>query len=184
MTPKEYYRNYLADDYASTLTTKIILLIKAEQPSHVLEFGCGTGKNINFLDADGIPTIGIDISFMNCITAKVKYNLPCLICADETYLRNIVNCDCVFTVSVLDHIDDIDGIIGEFKRIANKAILLAETNDVPGEFYYPHDYESYDFEKLDFEWMGEDGAKYEIWKWQKEERPIIISEISMINSNE
>lgn len=105
---------------------------------------------------------------MNIIRAKAKYELPCLVCSDETYLRNLVNIDVVFTCSVLDHIELVEEIIGEFKRICNKAVLLAETNDIPEKFYYPHNYESYGFKKLHFEWKSDgDGATYSIWKWIK-----------------
>jgi hypothetical protein len=76
-------------------------------------------------------------------------------------------------MSVLDHIENIDEIIMEFKRIANK-IYLAETNDQPGGFYYPHAYEAYGFDKIDFEWTSDaDGAKYQIWKWS---RPVLVND--------
>lgn len=168
MTAKDFYRTYRADNELSDLSYEIFYQIDEYFPVHVLEFGCGTGKHLNRLNKAGVSTIGIDISFTNCIEADIRYNLPCIIHADETYLRNLCNCDVVFTVSVLDHIENIDGIIGEFKRIANKAIFLAETNDRAGEFYFPHDYESYGFEKIDFAWTGEDGAKYFIYKWEEE----------------
>ncbi len=169
MTSHQFYFNYRADDTLSPLSYQLTEEICQEEPNHVLDFGCGSGKHINVLNLRGICTIGIDISFINIIRAHAKYELPCLICSDETYLRNLSNVDVVFTCSVLDHIEDIDGIIGEFKRIANKSVILAETNDSPSEFYFPHDYESYGFEKLDFEWESDgDGAKYSMWKWRKE----------------
>jgi SAM-dependent methyltransferase len=166
MHPKEFYRNYLADDESSDLTNELIFLIRDEDPVHVLEFGCGTGKNLVQLEGWGICPIGIDISFINVATAKLKHGISCIVCADESYLRNFVNIDVVFTVSVLDHIEDVDGIIQEFKRIANKAVFLAETNDVVAGYYYQHNYESYGFKKLEFQYTGEDGASYYIWKWE------------------
>lgn len=136
----------------------------------MLDFGCGSGKHLDVLHRANVCTIGIDISMINVIRANAKYELPCLICSDETYLRNLANVDVVFTCSVLDHIKDVDGIIDEFKRICNKSIVLAETNDTPSVFYYPHDYESYGFTKLDFEWKSDgDGATYYLWKWVRGE---------------
>lgn len=115
-----------------------------------------------------IATIGIDISMINIIRANAKYELPCLVCSDETYLRNLVNIDVVFTCSVLDHIENIKDIIVEFKRICNKAVILAETQDIIGSYYYNHDYNSFGFEKLPFDWRSDgDGALYSIWKWKK-----------------
>lgn len=167
-SPKEYYQTYRADDNLSDLSYELLTKVSAMQPVHVLEFGCGTGKHLDQMNLPGICTIGIDISPMNVYKAIHKYDLPCIICGDETYLRHLVNVDVVFTCSVLDHIQDVTLIVEEFKRICNKAVFLAETNDTPGEYYYPHDYEAMGFEKLPFEWDSTgDGAKYFIWKWDK-----------------
>lgn len=167
MTPKQYYRNYTADDSWSPLSQTLMDGIMSLSPIAVLELGCGTGKHLGHLDKLGICTIGIDISPMNVYKAIHKYDLPCVILSDETYLRHLCNVDIVFTVSVLDHIDDAEPIVRELQRIANKTVYLAETNDVPGEHYYPHPYESWGFEKLPFEWTGDDGAVYYIYKWVK-----------------
>lgn len=171
MNSKDFYKSYQADDKVGFIGEYLLVKIKEENPQHVLDFGCGSGKHIDRLNREGIPTIGVDISLMNIQRAKFKYDLPCVVCSDETYLRNLCNVDVVFTVSVLDHIKDIDEIIAEFKRISNKCVYLAETNDAHvGEFYYKHSYEKLGFKKLkDFEWKGEDGAMYYIWKWTKEE---------------
>lgn len=164
MTPKQYYTNYLADDGISELSLKIVDLIREDNPNHIFEFGMGTGKNLRMFSE---CTAGLDVSFVNCIVAKAKNSIPMIVVGDETHLRHLCNFDVVFTISVLDHITNIDGIIGEFKRIANKAIYLAETNDVPGDFYYPHDYESYGFTKIDYAWKSlSDGANYHIWKYK------------------
>lgn len=167
---KEFYRTYLADDGPSVLSSELVNQIEELNPAHVLEFGMGTGKNLRMLDY-GIAVAGIDISFLNITHAIARNEIPCAILGDETHLRHLCNFDVVFTCSVLDHIEHIDGIIDEFKRIANKGIFLAETNDVPGPYYYPHDYESYGFEKIDFKWNSQsgDGADYFIWKWIKSE---------------
>lgn len=175
MTPKQYYKNYQADDNLSRLSDELIDIIINEQPVHAFDFGCGSGKHLDILNRYGISTIGMDISFMNVMRAKAKYDLPCIICSDERYLRNLINCDVVFTCSVLDHIEDIDGIIRNLKRIANKSIILAETRDVCGEYYFSHDYESFGFlpheiiPGLEFTWKSpDDNAIYKIWKWNKQ----------------
>lgn len=172
--PKEYYRNYLADDNVSMLNLKLIELVADCRPNHVLEFGCGTGKNLRLL-SDFRPEIpiectGMDISLMGLIHARARNDVPFILCGDETHLRHLCNFDVLFTCSVLDHIEDIDGIIQEFKRIANKNIIIAETNDVPGPYYYPHNYESYGFVKLDYAFPScGDGATYYIWMFNKME---------------
>lgn len=169
MSPKEYYQNYLADDNLSELSEQLIHLIAREKPVHVLDFGCGTGKHLLPLYKSGISAIGMDISILNVIHAYAK-GLPCIVKGDEKYLRNFVNVDVVFTCSVLDHIEDIDGIIQEFKRIANKAVYLAETRDIVGPHYFDHDYTAMGFRRLPFEWRSTegDGATYYIWVWHKQ----------------
>jgi SAM-dependent methyltransferase len=170
MTPKQVYSKYIADDTLSELSNRLITEITICNPLVVLDFGSGSGKHSNELQKIGIETIGIDISMMNVVRAHSKYDLPAVICADERILKFIHNIDLVFSCSVLDHIEDIGIIIDEFKRMA-RVVMLAETRDAPGDFYYPHDYENYGFKKLDYSYVSEppngDGATYEIWKWEK-----------------
>lgn len=168
MNPKQFYKNYIADNNTSPLTDKTIEVILDVNPNHVFEFGCGSGKNLSILNKLSIGTMGLDVSMMNVIRAYTIHEIPAVICTDESYLRNLVNFDVVFTMSVLDHIEDVSNIIEEFKRICNKRVVLAETNDVPAQYYYPHDYESYGFTKLNWEWKSTaDGALYNIWVYDK-----------------
>jgi len=172
---KEFYRSYIADDTVAELNGRLAHLIKALNPNHVFEFGMGSGKNLKLLP--GIDAGGMDISFVNVAKAHLKNDLPFVMVGDENYLRHLCNYDVVFTVSVLDHIENVDVIIGEFKRIANVAIYLAETNDIPGQYYFPHDYESYGFEKMSYKWTSSrDGALYQIWEWKRANKvePVLV----------
>lgn len=164
MTPKQFYRNYLADNELQELNDKLISLIKEENPAHVFEFGCGTGKNLRPLE---VAVCGLDVSFLNIIHAVTVNKIPFLIIGDEYHLGHLTNFDVVFTCSVLDHIENVDRVVFELKRIANKCLFIAETNDTPYRYYYPHDYEALGFKKLNFSWVGADGATYYIWKWTK-----------------
>lgn len=167
MHPKEFYKTYQADENISELAETLMTLINREDANHAFEFGMGSGKHLKRLHQKGIETFGIDISILNCIRAQSQ--MMGIAFGDEKYLRHLVNFDVVFTVSVLDHIEDVDAIIGELKRIANKSVFLLETNDTPAPYYYPHNYESFGFAKLKFSWVSEkgDGATYYIWKWNK-----------------
>lgn len=192
---KDFYKTYHADDNLSALSYKLFELIEAEKPVHAFEMGAGTGKNLRHLRDKKIYAFGIDVSQLNVIHAALMHSSVML--GDENYLRNICNADVVFTVSVLDHIQKIDGIIDELKRIANKCVFLAETNDTwAGPYYYHHDYEKYGFEKVNvkvtdfqiegerliqvedvsfpFKWTSEegDGADYYIWVWRKPENNV------------
>lgn len=171
MTAAQQYRTYISDDTLSPLSDRLIEEILNENPLHVLDFGSGSGKHCNILNRKGIVTIAIDISMMNTVRAHSKYDLPFVACTDQSYLGHFCNVDVVTTCSVLDHIEDIEQIISHFKRIANKSIIIAETNDVPSELYYPHDYEGYGFRAINFKWESTlpegDGATYHLWKWTK-----------------
>lgn len=170
MTPKDFYRDYQADDNLSPLSEALLSKILTYTPIHCIEFGSGTGKHLKWLQDKGICSHGIDISPINTITAIIKNGAKSVQLGDESILRNCCNYDVVTTVSVLDHIENIDGIIQEFKRIANKAIVIAETLNQPAAFYYPHAYESYGFVKTGFRWKSDgDGATYFIWVWEKME---------------
>lgn len=172
MNPKEFYRTYLADNTTGPLNDHLATLILSEDPNHVFEFGCGTGKNLRMVNAPRIGLSGMDVSLINITYATVYSPGIMFAIGDESYLRNLCNFDVVFTCSVLDHIERVDGIISEFKRICNKVVYLAETVESPGPHYFPHDYESFGFKKVGFTWVSEkphgDGATYYIWQWRKD----------------
>lgn len=176
LNAKEFYRSYIADDALAAINHQLAAEVMSFNPNHCMEFGCGTGKNLKLIEKiqtnyarHNVVTIGIDVSVMNVMHAKIKHGLNYVIHGDEGLLRNMANVDVVFTCSVLDHIEDVSGIIVEFKRIANKAVIIAETNDVPGQYYFPHDYESFGFVDTGYQWVSDqpegDGATYRIWKW-------------------
>ncbi len=167
MTTKEYYKTYQADDKLSDLSRELLSEVMKYDPIHVLDFGCGTGKHLSPLNGAGVCTIGIDVSPMNCMKAIHKYDLPCIICGDETYLRNLANVDVVFTCSVLDHIENVEPVINQLKRISNKAVILAETSDFHVNHYFRHDFKKWDFRKGSFSYVGEDQATYYVWVWNK-----------------
>lgn len=169
MTPKEYYRDYTADDTLSDLSIRLCAEVLEMKPMHVLDFGAGSGKHIGYLRSCGIDGCALDLSFNNASQAHFIHQLPFIVKADETRLGHFCNFDAIITCSVLDHIENIDEIIRQFKRIANKGIVIAETNTKAGEFYYPHQYQDYGFSKIDFSWRSDaDNATYHIWVWRKQ----------------
>lgn len=169
MSPKEFYSTYVADDNTSELTDQLLNEVNKYNPVHALEFGCGSGKNLKPLQDYGVCVTGLDISFINVIRARARNEIRNIICGDETHLRHLCNFDVVFTCSVIDHIESPEKIIQEFKRIANKAVILAETKDIVGPHYFSHKYESWGFTKVDYCWKSRegDGASYFIWVWTK-----------------
>ena len=172
---KEKYKTYLADDEISPLSKRIVKHILLSSPTRVLEFGCGTGKNLKHIRENehkyalsNIRLVGIDVSLLNIIYANVKNDLPYVFLGDQDILPMMQNIDVVFTVSVLDHIEFIDDIIKEFKRIAKRVYLAEPLLDKPSDLYWAHDYKKFGFTKMDFEWKSNgDGNTYYLWEWVK-----------------
>jgi 2-polyprenyl-3-methyl-5-hydroxy-6-metoxy-1,4-benzoquinol methylase len=169
---KEHYRLYLADDNLSELNKNLIQVALEQAPKSIFEFGAGTGKNLKFvqkLDSE-IFVSGIDVSYINVIHAMVKNGLNHIALGDEQDLRHYTNFDVCITVSVLDHIVDIRSIVNELKRIANKAVVIAECIEHDADnYYYAHDYVKFGFTKVrGTERVSEgDGRQYVIYIWNK-----------------
>jgi 2-polyprenyl-3-methyl-5-hydroxy-6-metoxy-1,4-benzoquinol methylase len=164
---KVYYRSYIANSVISPLNEKLVQDILSYNPKSVLEFGCGVGKNLELIGDKVDEHLGIDISTSAIEIARKKKLI--VINGDEDTLKTTKNHDIVFTCSVLDHIEEIDDIVSDFKRIANLAIVIAETNTKVGKFYYPHDYESLGFVKTDYVYVssqGKEEAYYHIWHYK------------------
>lgn len=164
---KSYYRSYIANDLILPLNERLIQDVLLYNPKSALEFGCGVGKNLELLK-DRVPNhLGIDVS-AEAIEIATKKGLN-VVCGDESKLKTIGNYDVIFTCSVLDHIEYIDDIVNELKRMANTALVIAETNTKVGRFYYPHNYESLGFVKTDYEYNSTQARKeavYHIWHYK------------------
>ncbi len=162
--PKDFYRNYQADNIVDELDQQLVKEILSFDPKSIFEFGCGSGKNLQLVKQkkSDIETCGLDISIVNVFQAHVN-GVDSVIRGDERHFPGR-SFDVVFTCSVLDHIEDIHNVIGNFQTMAKKAIILAETNSFENNFYYKHDYESYGFVKTDFSFVSDsDGGLYYIW---------------------
>lgn len=147
MHPKSFYYSYHASNELFEIDKMLIGEIVNAAPISVFDFGCGTGKILRKLikKLPHVSTMGMDMSFLNIIHARAQNNLPCVMVGDEYHLCYLQSFEVVTTCSVLCHIEDISMILDELKRIAIKSIIIAETTDVIGEFYYPHDYLSHGF---------------------------------------
>lgn len=168
--PKAFYKKYVADGNVYPLNLELANTIMSFSPSSVFEFGCGVGKNLELLRKKGLQLgFGIDISAEAVKKAKEKGVNA--VQGDENYLPKVQPCDVAFTCSVLDHVENIDKIMEQLKRIGLKAVVLMETNDTPAKFYYPHNYESYGFIKTGYAYQSKlpegDGALYHLYVLKK-----------------
>ena len=165
---KSYYRTYVSNEVVSPCNEQQVRDIISYNPQSVFEFGCGVGRILGLLKDKVAECYGIDISKKGIeIARKKSLNVDV---GDETKLLSLKNYDIAYTSSVLDHIKDIDSIVKELKRIANKAIVIAETNTPVGKFYFSHDYESFGFVNSGYRYVSHNAkmpAVYEIWHWKK-----------------
>jgi hypothetical protein len=154
---KEFYRTWQGClvDQIWPVNEKLAEIILSYRPKSAFEFGCALAKHAKLLP--GVDYFGIDVNPDGPRMAR-KAGIDAMQ-GDETILERIPEYDVVFTCSVLNHIPDITGIIPELKRIASKAVVICETNDIPEDEkdawrYYSHNYEQYGFKKLDYEWQS------------------------------
>lgn len=170
---KDYYRNYVTSNSTFGVHDILVKTILDFKPNSVFEFGCGSGKNLKLVQKTSKKQVkieGIDISPKNIEnTLKLNNILDCYVGDENTLACYKEKCfDVTFTCSVLDHIKDVDKIISNLIKMSKKGTVLLETNSVVGDYYYPHNYESYGFTKLDYKYhsteaVDADGAVYEIW---------------------
>lgn len=165
---KEYYQTYRADNSLGDLNKRVIDII-ASNPEYqrIFEFGCGTGKNLAPLHALQKVTFGLDISPLNVMASHFTNGLPYVMLGDEYFLGHLYKFDLAFTVSVLDHIEDVESIINNLKRMSQTVILAESDHHDPSIYYWNHDYKAHNFKKMDFTWSGNDGFNYNIWVWGK-----------------
>ncbi|HKU48507.1 MAG TPA: methionine biosynthesis protein MetW [Nitrososphaera sp.] len=169
--PKDYYKNYVADEVPTPLNLKLTEFISSFTPDSAFEFGCGTGKNLVLLKESIGDVSGIELS-QKAVERCIAKGLDVVQGDEQTLLNMSKTVDIAFTCSVLDHIEEVDDIITKLKSMARKAVVLCETDDIVAKFYYAHDYESYGLaiacdgytyhSKAE---QGGDGATYRIYAW-------------------
>jgi len=112
-----HWRQFIADRVA------------AYRPETVLEFGCNAGRNlVEVRDRwPGARLLGVDVNAEAVQFGIDSYGLD-LHVAGEEYLAGLddASVDVVFTVSVLDHLPDVDRVFVELLRVSRQALILLE----------------------------------------------------------
>lgn len=87
----------------------------------VLDFGCGTGKNTNYLSRWG-AVVGVDIGEENIAGARAAYpHIRFLVVrAGELLPFDDETFDEIHTYDVLEHVDDLDGTMHELRRVLKR----------------------------------------------------------------
>jgi len=142
---QHYKDNYHVQAEISKLNLLTYGFISSYEPESVFEFGCNMGRHLNQLrDLFKCHVFGIDINENSIRSGNKLFGFENLI-KDETYLKEIPtnSYDIVFTNSVLCHIEEIDDIVKELRRIARTAVVVCETRLKKGEHWYNHGYNGF-----------------------------------------
>jgi SAM-dependent methyltransferase len=129
---KRYWRDYGVRDFYKELkpwTRYLVDLVQHLQPESVLEFGCNVGRNLNAIRAV-LPTaklVGFDINAEAVAHGREETGLDLRV-ADETSLRQFETgaFDFVFTISVLDHISNIENVVAHLLHTARRHAFFLE----------------------------------------------------------
>lgn len=140
---KEHYtEQYHPQIKMSPINKKTYEFIKSLEIKTAFEFGCNTGRHLLKFRKMGIKSFGIDINSTSIFYARFLNKLENVEVADELSFKNIPDnsFDMVFTNSVLCHIEYIDDILKNLKRISKKHLIMVEAIKRQGTHWWPHNY--------------------------------------------
>ena len=133
---KQYWKNrgiissyFKEGRQSATIVQTIKYLKQTNNINRILEFGCNVGRNLNCVrrDIPGIEVMGLDINKEAVNLGKKTYGLPLFIGGEEKLKPMLSGSfDVVFTVSVLDHIPEVESIIKELLRVAKYYFIAIE----------------------------------------------------------
>lgn len=169
---KMFYQEFDAGSTIHMINEYVLRRVVLHCPKNALEFGCNNGKNIQRLKDlwPYVDIVGIDVS-RNAVQKAISKGL-CVGLGDELFFNDKADdiFDMIFTISVLCHIPDIDNLITQMQR-CSKRIIIAETNERLGRFYFSHDYKKYGFVSVMEIYAPPNpvgnGALYHIMEWSR-----------------
>jgi trans-aconitate methyltransferase len=108
----------------------LVRVVKYIQPGSVLEFGCNAGRNLELLRSvlpQDVVIRGFDVNRQSVEYGKQNWKLD-LETSDESFFKKQPDnsVDVVFTVSVLDHLPEIDDCLDEILRVMAVAFVMIE----------------------------------------------------------
>ena len=108
-------------------------------PGHVLDFGCGSGVMAYALAEKGLKVTAVDIEFgpLNTIRSRIVFPADIRFCNDR--LKNLQlalrSFDFVIALDVLEHINDLDEILGLFAGLLKDDGLLIVSGPTENVLY-------------------------------------------------
>lgn len=140
---KEHYTDqYHPQIKMSPINKRTYEFIDSLDIKTVFEFGCNIGRHLLKFRKMGIKPFGIDINATSIFYARFLHKLENVDVADELSLKDIPDnsFDLVFTNSVLCHIEHIDDILKDLKRISKKHLIMVEAIKKQGIHWWEHKY--------------------------------------------
>lgn len=143
---KERYKKYRPGVHGSKIKEAFFAELTGQRS--VFEFGCNNGWNLEVITKvyPGIGVLGIDVNRKEVMVGRRKGRNYIKV-GDDSHLPLFKDnsFDVVFTSSVICHIPDASAIIEHLKRIAKNKVVLIETLEPHGQYYFAHDYEAHGF---------------------------------------
>lgn len=158
LSPALFWRFYADEFYQDQWQHRIfpqhrwlLKIVQKLKPNHILEVGCGFGRNLNFLLEQGIAPqklTGVDFSSKLLQLAKVKLPISVALHLDKVQHLPFPNrqFDLTFTHGLLMHLPppQIHLALSELIRVTRRwLIIIEETRKKPGRinhFTWAHDY--------------------------------------------
>ncbi len=156
-------------------------VIRDLAPRSVLEFGCNVGRNLGLVAdrLDEVEVTGLDVNEEAVRLGREATGLDLRV-GDEGVLATLPDgaFDLVFTLSVLDHIPDIDAITSDLVRCAARhAVFLEVTLPVEGRVERHLDHRSGAIEastRASYSWDVARRLRRERRAWRVDERPVYL----------
>ncbi|QQS39303.1 class I SAM-dependent methyltransferase [Candidatus Woesebacteria bacterium] len=152
--PKEYMRRYLkvaplALAIFRSIEAKNISSVKIEKP--ILDVGCGFGEFAGVF-FDRKVEMGLDISWKELVTAQKSHKYKKLTWVDAREMPFADNhFGTVLSVSVLEHIKNVEPVIKEIYRVLKKGnlfVFTTNTNKINNYLFWPEKFTTWGYPKL------------------------------------
>ena len=122
------------DKYFAQYKVKLVHKYLTNQPKRILEYGCGTGRNLSFFQEKfpSVEIFGADISAQSIAIAKEQNPFAKCFCLGDEFIRDAGSFDLIFVAGVFHHINPSErvGVLNQIKSLLsqNGSLFVFEHN--------------------------------------------------------
>ena len=126
----DWWQREFTDGADAEYMEQIIPMLTAALPGggRVLDVGCGDGQVARAAAATGLDVIGLDVVAAQLLVARSRGGTPAYIRGATTRLPVAdASVDAVVACLVLEHVSDLDAVLGEFSRalrVGGRALVV------------------------------------------------------------